>query len=164
MAMNDLKSVYIDQLQDIYSADRQSETVTRKLAEMASDRELKAALKRGIDGIDQGKQALAHIIRSHEAEPTGEFCKGMEGLAKEAEAHVLQADFGDDDVRDAMIISQYQRMAHYAIAGYGCCAAFARRLGYEGEAKTLQDCLDNTYHGDKEMTRIAIGSVNPDAA
>ena len=163
MALQDLKDVYIDQLQDLYSADRQSMQITGKLADQAADPELKAALQRGVEGIEKGKAALETMIRGHDAEPTGEFCRGMEGLVKEADAHALKADFANEDVRDATIISQYQRMAHYAIAGYGCCAAFARRLGLHDEADRLQDCLDNTYHGDKEMTRIAIGGVNRDA-
>mgnify|MGYP002019552280 CR=1 FL=1 len=45
MALNTLKDVYIDQLQDIYSADRQSLEATKKLHERASDPQLKAALK-----------------------------------------------------------------------------------------------------------------------
>ena len=48
---------------------------------------------------------------------------------------MLDAEFGDDDVRDAMIITQYQRMVHYALAGYGCCHAFAHRLGLEADAR-----------------------------
>ena len=88
----------------------------------------------------------------------------MEGIVAEVKAHVLDANFDDADAKDAMIITQYQRMAHYGIAGYGCCTAFARRLGLDGQADKLQDCLDATYHGDKEMTAIALGEINRAAA
>lgn len=164
MALNTLKDVYIDQLQDLYSADRQSLDATKKLHEAATNAELKAALKRGVDGIQRGIDALKPIIEGHDAKPTGEFCKGMEGLVKEVKAHVLEADIADDDARDAMIITQYQRMAHYAIAGYGCVVAFARRLELSDEADKLQICLDETYEGDREFTRIATGEVNKAAA
>ncbi len=163
MTLETLKDVYVDQLQDLYSADRQAADVTQDLADLARHEDLKAALKRGVAGIAEGRDTLASLIRGHGAAPTGEFCKGMEGLAREARAHAIETDFADDDVRDAVIISQYQRMAHYAIAGYGCCAAFARRLGLNAEAGQMQDCLDKTYHGDSEMSRLAIGEVNPDA-
>lgn len=164
MSLDSLKDVYIDQLQDLYSACCQSLVATEKLAEAATDAELVAALERGVSGIREGKETLKSIISAHDADPTDEFCKGMEGLVKEARAHALDADFGDDSVRDAMIITQYQRMTHYGLAGYGCVVAFAKRLKQQEDADKLQQCLDNTYDGDREMTRIAEGGVNTEAA
>ncbi|MEM6650263.1 MAG: ferritin-like domain-containing protein [Pseudomonadota bacterium] len=163
MTLNTLKDVYIDQLQDIYSADKQSLKATKDLVEVASDNELKSALERGVDGIQEGMDTVGQIIKDHGEDPTGEFCKGMEGLVKEVKAHVLNAEFGEDEVRDAMIITQYQRMTHYGIAGYGCLVAFAKRLGLHEDAQKLQTCLDNTYSGDQQMTRLAENGINQDA-
>ena len=87
----------------------------------------------------------------------------MEGLVKEAKAHAIDAEIEDEDVRDASIISQYQRMTHYALAGYGTVLAFARRLGFKDDAEQLQTCLDNTYSGDREMSQLAEGEVNREA-
>ncbi|MEN3793872.1 DUF892 family protein [Fulvimarina sp. MAC3] len=164
MTISNLKDIYIDQAQDIYSACKQSEKVTRELADAARNEDLKNALKAGVDGIESGMQTLAEIIKGHGEDPTGEFCKGMEGLVKEARAHGLEEDITDPDARDAMIITQYQRMAHYAIAGYGCLVAFAKRLGLEDEAKKLQTCLDHTADGDRTMTELATGGINKAAA
>lgn len=157
---NSLKDIYIDQLQDIYSANKQSLQVTEKLAEAASDRDLRKALQAGVDGIRDGMEAVSAIIKSHGADPNGEHCKGMEGLVREAKAHALEAEFGNGDVRDAMIITQYQRMVHYAIAGYGCLVAFASRLDKSDDAAALQKCLDECYSGDQTMTDIATSGVN----
>lgn len=164
MSIDTLKDVYIDQLQDIYSANRQSKGATQKLADAATDEDLTKALERGVEGIQEGMDTVSEIIRAHGEDPTGEFCKGMEGLVKEVDAHVLNTDFSDDSVRDAMIITQYQRMTHYGLAGYGCVVAFARRLGFNDQADKLQTCLDNTYGGDRIMTEIAQGGVNEAAA
>ena len=163
MAMKSLKDIYIDELQDIYSANTQAEKATRKLADVAKSPELKAALNDGVKGIQDGKACLEGILKSHNADPKGEFCKGMEGLVKEAHAHSIDTEFEDDDTRDAMIITQYQRMAHYGIAGYGSCAAFARRLDLEDEAKKIYKCLDDTVGGDKRMTMIAETGINESA-
>jgi len=84
----------------------------------------------------------------------------MEGLVAKAKAHVLEAEFGSDDVRDAMIITQYQRMVHYGLAGYGCLVAFANRLDQDQNGPVLQSCLDQTYGGDRTMTQIATGVLN----
>ena len=164
MALNSLKDVYIDQMQDIYSANKQSLEATNKLADAAGNSDLKSALQAGADGIRSGMEKLEKLIKGHDADPDGEHCKGMEGLVKEAHAHALEEEFGDDDVRDAMIITQYQRMVHYALAGYGCCLAFAKRLGLDDDASTLNEMLDQTYDGDRHMTDIATGQVNKAAA
>ena len=164
MAFSSLKDIYIDQMQDIYSACKQSKAATQKLHDAATDEELKKALKAGAVGIQDGMDTLSEIIKGHGEDPTDEFCKGMEGLVKEVHAHVLDEDFSDDDVRDAMIITQYQRMAHYAIAGYGCCKAFAKRLDQTDDVTKLDKCLDASYDGDRHMTEIATGSVNKSAA
>ena len=164
MSMNNLKDVYIDQMQDIYSANTQSARVTQKLADAAKDPELKKALQAGVEGIEQGKQKLKTLIEGHGADPEGEHCKGMEGLVAEANAHALEEEFGDDDTRDAMIITQYQRMVHYGIAGYGCLKAFANRLGLDDEAREHDEMLSATYDGDSHMNDIATGGVNAAAA
>ncbi|MFC7705148.1 ferritin-like domain-containing protein [Plastorhodobacter daqingensis] len=160
MAINSLKDLYIDQLQDIHSANTQALDVTRALAEAAKNRDLRRALQAGVEGIGKGIEAVEKIVRAHDADPAGEHCKGMEGLVKEARAHALEEEFSDDDTRDAMIITQYQRMVHYAIAGYGCLVAFASRLDLSDDAAALQECLDHSYSGDRTMTDIATGGVN----
>ena len=165
MPMNSLEDVYHDQLQDLYSACKQSLDATTKLGQAASDKDLSEALIAGAQGISEGMEAVASICATHDIDPNGEHCKGMEGLVKEVHAHALDEEFGDDAVRDAMIITQYQRMVHYALAGYGCLVAFANRLGHDGDAARLNKCLDETYDGDRRMTAIATkGGVNADAA
>ena len=89
----------------------------------------------------------------------------MQGLVSEARSHALSEDINDDSARDAMIITQYQRLVHYALAGYGCLVAFANRLEHNGDAAVLQSLLDETYDGDRRMTEIATkGGVNKAAA
>jgi ferritin-like metal-binding protein YciE len=164
MTITTLKDLYVDQLQDLYSANRQAIQVTRELKEAASSAQLRKALTAGVDGIEEGMDHLKTLIENHDANPRGEHCKGMEGLAAEARAHGVEADFSDEDVRDASIIAQYQRMTHYGISGYGTAAAFARRLGLENDASVLGQCLEDTRSGDTHMTQIASGEVNPAAA
>lgn len=164
MSINSLKDVYIDQLQDLYSACKQSKEATADLMNAAHNQDLKDALQRGIDGISDGMSTLESLVRNHDADPDGEHCKGMEGLAEEARAHGVKESFGDDDAQDAMIITQYQRMAHYAIAGYGCCKAFAKRLGLEDEAAKINKCLDASYDGDRTFSDLAENKINKAAA
>lgn len=164
MAIQSLKDVYLDQLQDLHSANTQSLKATEELKGAAEDAELVRALQSGVHGISEGIEAVAKLCSDHGIDPTGEHCKGMEGLVNEARAHGIEADISDPESRDAMIITQYQRMTHYGIAGYGCLVAFANRLGFDGDAAVLQECLDNTYRGDRHMTALATGGINKAAA
>lgn len=164
MTISTLKDLYIDQLQDLYSANRQSLKVTRELKDAAHSDELRKALDAGVSGIEQGMEQIKSLIEDHDANPRGEHCKGMEGLVAEARAHGIEADIDDEDVRDASIIAQYQRMTHYGISGYGTACAFANRLGLDNDARVLTKCLEDTRGGDKHMTAIASGEVNPAAA
>lgn len=165
MPLNNLEDVYKDQLQDLYSACKQSLDATTKLGRAATDKELSEALIDGSNGISQGMDKIKSLCADHGIDPEGEHCNGMEGLVKEVHAHVIDAEFGDDATRDAMIITQYQRMVHYALAGYGCLVAFANRLGLDGDAAVLEKQLDETYDGDRRMTAIATqGGINKEAA
>ncbi len=164
MTIDTLKDLYIDQLKDLYSANKQSMAVVTEMGRAASSRELSEALIAGNEGIARGMDQLATLCNQHGEDPTGEHCKGMEGLVTEARKHALEASFGSDDVRDAAIITQYQRLTHYAIAGYGCVRSFANRLELDGDGAVLQECLDNTRSGDEHMTRIAESGVNQAAA
>ncbi|WP_324754958.1 DUF892 family protein [Roseovarius sp. Pro17] len=163
MSIDTLEDLYLEQLKDIHSANTQALDVTNEMAEVASDANLKDALKSGADGISRGNEALEDIAKRHEEDLGGAHCKGMEGLVSEARAHAVDESFGDDAVRDAMIITQYQRLVHYALAGYGCLAAFAGRLELGEDERALKSCLDKTYEGDRTMTDLATGGINKDA-
>jgi len=164
MTMNTLKDLYIDQLQDLWSANTQALDATVKLGRAATDENLSKALIAGVNGLQDGIQKIEEVCNRHGVNPSNEHCLGMQGIVDEAKAHALDAEISDDNVRDAVIITQYQRMVHYGIAGYGCLVAFANRLGEDGDAAILQDCLDHTYSGDRTMTDIATGGINKAAA
>jgi len=160
MAIKNLKDLYLHELRDLYSADKQAKAIHKKLHKAASNTKLKTALENSIQGIEEGMEILEDLCKSHDKKATGVTCKGMKGLVEEAKHHVLEEKFGDEDAKDASIIAQSQRMTHYAIAGYGTAAAFARSLGLEKDAKSLKKCLDNTYGGDKKMTKLATTGIN----
>ena len=163
ISIDTLEDLYLGQLKDIHSANTQALKVTNEMAQAATDTQLADALKSGADGIQEGIDALEMIAKRHDESVNGEHCKGMEGLVKEARAHALAQTFGEDATKDAMIITQYQRLVHYAVAGYGCLAAFADRLDLSDDISALKSCLDKTYDGDRTMTSLATGRINKDA-
>lgn len=162
--MDTLKDLYIDQLQDLWSANRQARKVIEEFEKAANDKELREKLHSGLRRIDEHNQHLEKIIRNYGATPTGEHCKGMEGLVTEAKKHALETEYTNKDVHDAQIIAQYQRMIHYGIAVYGTSRALAEQLGFNEDVRVLAEDLKNVKEGDKVMNRIAEESVNRRAA
>ncbi|MEY8829359.1 DUF892 family protein [Sedimentitalea sp. XS_ASV28] len=163
MSIDTLEDLYIEQLKDLHSANSQAYKVTKDMAAAATDEDLVAALNAGADGIQRGIDEITSICARHHERPAGEHCKGMEGLVDEARAHAIDESFGEDATRDAMIITQYQRLVHYAIAGYGCLVAFADRLELAEDVAALKTCLDASYEGDRTMTELATSGINADA-
>jgi ferritin-like metal-binding protein YciE len=162
--VNDLKDLYLNRIQDLYSSCAQSRDATIEMEKAAADPKLKEALHRGHGGISAGMDVMAGILRRHGEEPGGVHCTGMEGIVAEARKDALEAEIADASVRDAMIVAQYQFMAHYAIAGYGTIRAYAKRLGLDEEAELIGRHLDSTAGGDETMTALAEGRINPSAA
>ena len=159
--IQNLKDLYLDGVKDLYSACKQAIPATEAMAAAAKNPELKEALQASVEGTRQGMEAMEKLAKSHGEDVSGEHCKGMEGLVTEARKHALEADFADEDTQDAAIIGQYQRLAHYAITGYGTLKAWAKRLDLAEDAKVLDECTASTYEGDENMTRIAVkGGVN----
>ncbi len=161
--MTKLKDLYIEELQDLWSANEQMSEMVSAMADKASDSELADRLSAAKDGIDQHTRLLKSLLKDADAEVKKEHCKGMEGLVKEARKHALDSDMSGAAL-DVAIIAQYQRMCNYGIAGFGTTKAFAEALGKDDAARKLDDALDNIYESDDFMTELAERSRNVDAA
>ncbi|WP_134727254.1 DUF892 family protein [Paracoccus luteus] len=160
-AIKNLKDLYLDGIKDLHSACKQSIPVTEEMARAAKNADLKSALDASVKGTREGMASMEKLARAHGEDPGGEHCKGMEGLVAEARKHALDARFADEDTQDAAIIAQYQRLAHYAITGYGTLKAWAKRLDLSDDARALDEATAATYEGDETMTKIAVkGGVN----
>lgn len=159
--IKNLEDLYIDGLKDLYSACKQAIPVTEEMAKAAKNADLKKALTAGAEGTREGMAAMEKLCKAHDEDASGEHCKGMEGLVTEARKHALEAKFADEDAQDAAIIAQYQRLAHYAITGYGTLKAWANRLGFSDDVKVLDESTASTYEGDETMTKLAVkGGIN----
>ena len=154
-----LNDCYADELADLWSANDQMEKVVHELAAKAGDKTLGDRLKRAAEGIADHTKSLKALLDECGVEEK-EHCKGMEGLVKEARKHALDADIDDDDVRDVLIVAQYQRMCHYGIAGFGTAKAFAEALGKDEHVTELDTITEEIYDADENMSDLAERSVN----
>lgn len=153
-----LHDLLVDELKDIYSAERQLVKALPRIAKAAATPELRRALENHLQQTEGHVQRLERIFQQLEQSPRGKKCKGMEGLLEEGK-EVLEAD-ADPGTRDAALIGAAQRVEHYEIAAYGTARAHARAMGHQSVAALLQDTLDEEVEADKLLTQLAEQGIN----
>jgi ferritin-like metal-binding protein YciE len=161
MEIDSLRKLYVEELKDLYSAEKQILQALPKMVKKASNPQLKAGFQEHLRQTEEQVKRLDRIFEGLGKSGRGKKCKGMEGLLEEGK-EVMQEDM-DEETRDAALIAAAQRVEHYEIAGYGCARTFAQRVGNTSAAQLLQQSLDEIGATDKMLTRIAERSVNPGA-
>jgi ferritin-like metal-binding protein YciE len=161
MELDNLRALYIDELKDLYSAEKQLVKALPKMAKKATNPQLKQAFTNHLAETEGHVQRLEEIFQSLEAGPGGKKCVGMEGLIEEAK-ELIDED-PEEDVLDAGLISKAQHVEHYEMAGYGTVRTYAEILRETDHAELLQQTLDEEGNADKLLTQIA-KSINTDAA
>lgn len=157
MELETLHDLYIHELKDLYSAEKQLIKALPKMAKAATDSKLAAGFTKHLAETEVHAERLEALLKSHEETTRGPKCKGMEGLLKEG-ADMIEEE-ADDDVRDAGLISAAQRVEHYEIAGYGTARTYAELLGDKKGAKVLQQTLNEEAATDEKLT-VAAKKIN----
>ena len=161
MALESLQELYLEQLRDLHSAERQIIEALPKMIEKASHPELRRGFELHLRQTEEQLRRLEQIGKRIGQDLSGHKCKGMEGLLEEGEE--LMEERADSDVLDAALIAAAQRVEHYEMAGYGCARTYARLLGLEDDARTLQQTLDEEGETDHKLTELAERVVNIEA-
>jgi ferritin-like metal-binding protein YciE len=161
MEMESLHELYVDELKDLYSAEKQIVKALPKMVKNATNPELKEAFSNHLDETEGHVQRLEKIFQMLGEKAGGKKCKGMEGLIEEAK-ELLEEDAAEE-VLDAGLISKAQHVEHYEMAGYGTVRTYAEQLGFSDQAKLLQQTLDEEGKANELLTQIAESSVNLDA-
>ena len=162
MELESLRELYVDELKDLWSAERQLVKALPKMAKNATNPDLQNAFTEHLAVTEAQAERLEQILESLGESARGKKCVGMEGLIEEAE-ELLEED-AQEDVLDAGLISKAQHVEHYEIAGYGTVRTYAMTLGYTDQAALLQQSLDEEIEADKLLTALAESSINIQAA
>lgn len=161
MALESLRDLYLDHIQDLYSSETQILDALPKMIDKATHVKLRDGFSQHLEQTRQHVTRLQQIGRRLDEDVDGKTCKGMAGVLKEG-SEVIKED-GDQDVIDAALIAAAQRVEHYEMAAYGCARTFAEALGLDEDAALLQQTLDEEGETNKKLTQIAESVVNPDA-
>src|ERR1700748_652089 len=153
-SMNDL---FLHQLQDIYYAEKQLVKALPKMAQKATDPQLKQGFLTHLEETKTHVQRLEDVFKMHGAEVKAVDCPAIDGIIEEA-------DEVAGEVADKAVLDAAQSAEHYEIVRYGSLIAWARQLGRTDCASVLQKTLDEEKTTDKKLTTLAEGQVNIRAA
>ena len=158
MALDSLQSLFLDELKDVYHAEKQLVRALPRMAKAASSPELKNAFTQHLKETQGQVQRLERVFKELGQTPRAKKCEGMAGLVEEGK-QIMEED-GEPAVIDAALISAAQRVEHYEIAAYGCLRTYAQLLGLSTAERLLQQTLDEEEATDEKLNALAEGGIN----
>ena len=158
MALETLHDLWVHELKDLYSAERQLIQALPKMAKAATSDELRTALENHLSETEEQATRIEQILESFGESPKGQKCAGMEGLLEEGKDFIKED--ADADVLDAGIIVNAQKVEHYEIATYGAVCEYARMMGHAEALQLLEQTLEEEKNADQLLNQIAEGGIN----
>ena len=158
MALNSMDELFLNELKDVYNAEKQLVAALPRMAKAAQSPKLQQAITKHLGETEGHVKRLEQILQSLGEPLRGKKCKGMEGLIEEGK-EILEEE-GAPEVIDAAIISAAQRVEHYEIAAYGCLRTYALLLGNTEADRLLQQTLAEEEATDKALTALGEGGIN----
>ncbi len=153
MSVESIEDLFLDELKDLYSAEKQILKALPKMVKAASTPKLSAAFQSHLEETKGQVARLEQIFELLGKKGTGKVCKGMKGVLEEGAEVIEEIEKGT--VRDAGLITAAQRVEHYEMAGYGGVSAFAQLLGKKEIVKLLEATLSEEKAADAKLTTIS---------
>lgn len=159
MSAENLKELFVEEVRDIYDAEKQLVKALPKMAKAAESAELRGAFEEHLEITRAHVGRLEEVFKLLGVAARGKTCEGMKGLIEEGQEAMEEME---GTVLDAALIASAQKVEHYEIATYGTLATFAEVLGMEDAKDLLGQTLDEEKEADEKLTEIA-GQINPEA-
>jgi ferritin-like metal-binding protein YciE len=162
MSLDSLEKLFIEELKDVYNAEKQILRALPRMAKAAESPELQQAFTKHLKETEGQVQRLEKIFQELGQAARGKKCKGMEGLIEEGKEKMEEE--GEASVLDAALIASAQKVEHYEIATYGCLRTYAQLLGFSQAEQLLQQTLEEEEATDKKLTELGESGINEAAA
>ena len=157
-----LKELFVEELKDIYSAEKQLTKALPKMAKAATSEELADAFQNHLAQTEEQIGRVEQVFELLEMTPRAKKWEGMAGLIQEGQQAMEDTDDGTA-TRDAALIIAAQKVEHYEIASYGSLVQLAKTIGLDEAVNILQTTLDEEKETDVLLTELAVSSVNINA-
>ena len=158
-----LKELFIDEMKDIYWAEKHLAATLPKLIKGATSEDLKQTITNHLEETKNHVTRLESAFQSVGEKAVAKKCLAMEGLLSEATELLSDTEKGTE-VRDVAIISAAQKVEHYEIASYGTLRTLAGTLGYSEAQELFDATLAEEKNADSLLTQVAENYVNEAAA
>lgn len=159
--MKTLNDLFLEELADIYDAEKRLVKALPKMAAAATCDELKAAIEAHLEETKGHVTTVEEVFNCFGLEPQGQTCEATVGLLEEADE--IAADFKGSPAINAALVCAAQKVEHYEIASYGCLQEWARVLGNEEAADLLGEILDEEKRANDSLTELAKKTCNVEA-
>ncbi len=156
-----LEDLFHHHLKDLHSAESQLIKALPKMENEAGDSKLKEAFSSHLEETREHLNRLEEIADELDINIKGDTCQAMKGLIRETKDFIDED--ASDEVRDAGLIADAQRVEHYEIAAYGTVVEWARVLGKDQIADKLQKTLNEEKEADKKLVKLATSAANSKA-
>ena len=161
MAAQSLQELFVEELRDMYDAEKRLTKALPKMAKATEDGPLRAAFTAHLKETERQIARLEQVFRTVGETPKGKKCDGIMGIIEEGNTMIEELDRGP--VLDAALIAGAQKAEHYEIASYGTLAYYAELLGNDRAKELLGQTLDEEKATDEKLNMIAKSDVNCDA-
>lgn len=161
MAIKTAEDLFVHELSDIYSAEKQLTKALPRLARAASNPDLAAAFETHLEETQGQIERIDQVVELLGIRLKRIKCAAMEGLVEEGKDAIDSIEEGP--VRDAALIGGAQKVEHYEIASYGTIAALAKQLGYKDALPLLLETLEEEKATDEKLTILAKSGGNAKA-
>src|SRR5262245_44700919 len=153
-----LDDLFVHTLRNIYYAEKRIEKALVKMADKASDTNLKDSFDRHRDQTGVHIERLERVFKMHGTEAETVNCPAIVGIIEEA--NEIAGDIDDDKAMDTALIAAAQALEHYEITRYGTLIAWARELGRNDCAEVLEETLAEERASDQVLTNLAESGIN----
>ncbi len=152
MNADTMEKLLIEELKDLYSAEKQITRALPKMAKSATNDQLRQAFETHLKETEGQIERLDRVFEILGKSSSGKTCKGMQGLIEEGSEQMKELE---GEILDAALISAAQKVEHYEMAGYGSVRTWAQVLGQKEIADLLQQTLDEEGNTDHKLTQLA---------
>jgi ferritin-like metal-binding protein YciE len=158
MSADNLRESLVEEIRDLYNAEKQLVKALPKMAKGAESDELREAFEEHLQETEGQVTRLERVFEMLEEKPRGKHCAGMAGIIEEG-SEKLQEDM-EGSVLDACLIGAAQKVEHYEICAYGTAIAWAEALGLSEVVDVLNESLEEEKAADEKLTALAESGIN----
>ena len=162
MAVKSIEELFVHELSDIYSAEKQLTKALPKMARASTNQELAAGFETHLAETEGQIERIDQVVELLDIKLKRIKCQAMEGLISEGKDVIDDVEAGA--LRDAALIGAAQKVEHYEIAAYGTLCALGKQLGYTDAVKLLKETLAEEKATDEKLTLLAEGGTNQKAS